>query len=290
MTAYSRIIVGVNTLEQSKAAINWAVADADARHIPIMLEYAIKPWAVPEPALLAGAYSWPELPVNTLFDIAEETLKHAEEYARSLSADVDVTTDAREGDVVSVLRAAAEPHDLIVIGTRDLGAVQSALFGSTGAGLAHASQTPFVVVRGHRPSSTNAPIVVGVNPTAASEPVLAAAFEQAAAHQRPLRAMMCWEPFYYSPQDRWRTGLDEVRAEAEVWLAEALAGWQETYPDVAVERDLEFEYPAAALIEASLTASLVVVGIGGSRISKMLGSVAMNVLQHADCPVEVVPR
>lgn len=178
---------------------------------------------------------------------------------------------------------------MVVIGTRNLGAVKSALFGSTGSGLVHACRVPFVVVRGENPDDAAAPIVVGVDPTPAAEGVLAEAFRIAAALHRPLRAVSCWEPFYYAPHDPAHRSTASVREHAELWLAEAVAGWQEKYPDVHVEQVLLFDYPAAGLIEESMGAALLVVGIGGNRLQRLLGSVAGSVVHHAPCPVAVIP-
>jgi len=290
MTGFNGIVVGVNTLEVSRAAIGWAVAEAEARHVPVRLVHAMRSWAVPEPALLGGAYAWPDPPLDVLRQAAAETLHHAETYARSLAPQLKIEAEVHEGDPSHVLRQAADAAALIVIGSRNLGAIRSALFGSTGVGLAHGSGTPFVVVRGDQPTPANSPVVVGVDPKETCEPVLAAAFEYAATHERALRALMCWEPFFYAPHDRFHAGADDIRNEADLWLAEALAGWQETYPEVTVQRELVFEYPTSALIDASLTADLVVVGVSGKHVSRMLGSVAMGVLHHAGCPVEVIPR
>lgn len=284
------IVVGVQTVELSRQAICWAVAEAEARNVGVRLVHAIAQPMLFEPHGLTGLTSWPDLPLTELRDLAEDQLHLAQTYARSLSANVALTTAVDEGDAVSVLKKAGREARLIVIGSRYLGPLKSAFFGSTGVGLTHASETPFVVVRGNQPAAAQAPIVVGIDPTAGCERLVAAAAEQASVHGRPLRAVMCWEPFYYSPPERLHTQAQEIRAQAEIWLAEAVAGWQETYPEITIERELSFDYPASALIRESLSAALVVVGVGRNQLSRVLGSVARGVLHHAGCPVEVVPR
>jgi nucleotide-binding universal stress UspA family protein len=78
--------------------------------------------------------------------------------------------------------------------------------------------------------------------------------------------------------------------EAERWLAEFVAGRGGEHPDRAVERDLAPVPPLQALVAASTTASLLVVGSRGRGAidGMLLGSVSQAVLRQAQCPVAVV--
>lgn len=71
---------------------------------------------------------------------------------------------------------------------------------------------------------------------------------------------------------------------------EKLAGPRRKYPDVAMHEESVYGHPVDALIQASRTADLLVVGSRGRGAlgSAMLGSVSRGVLHHADCPVAVV--
>ncbi len=73
-------------------------------------------------------------------------------------------------------------------------------------------------------------------------------------------------------------------------LAERLAGWGQKYPEVAVRRVIVRDAPARALVEASKSAQLVVVGSRGrgNATGLMLGSVSHGVLHAAHCPVVIV--
>ena len=81
----------------------------------------------------------------------------------------------------------------------------------------------------------------------------------------------------------------EAQAEAEQQFEEMLA----TVPpmdDLEVQRTLIAGNPAEVLVEASREASLLVVGsrgVGGFR-GLMVGSVSMQCISHAHCPVVVV--
>jgi nucleotide-binding universal stress UspA family protein len=87
-------------------------------------------------------------------------------------------------------------------------------------------------------------------------------------------------------------GMDwhEYESQGQEILSERLAGWQEQYPDVRVERRLVCDQPARWLTRESQHAQLVVVGSRGRGgfASTWLGSVSNVVAQSANIPVLVV--
>jgi nucleotide-binding universal stress UspA family protein len=85
--------------------------------------------------------------------------------------------------------------------------------------------------------------------------------------------------------------LDEAQQEADRMLAEVLAGWQEKYPQVRVQRRAVHSYnPIRTLIEAGESASMIVVGPRGHGgfTGLLLGSVADALVRHGNRPVAVV--
>jgi nucleotide-binding universal stress UspA family protein len=84
----------------------------------------------------------------------------------------------------------------------------------------------------------------------------------------------------------WR----DRESQGEEVLSERLAGWQEQYPDVHVQRSLVCDKPAQWLLEGSQRAQLVVVGSHGRGgfPGMLLGSVSSAVAHSAKVPVIVV--
>jgi nucleotide-binding universal stress UspA family protein len=74
-------------------------------------------------------------------------------------------------------------------------------------------------------------------------------------------------------------------------LGERLAGWQERYPDVHVQRRIVCDRPARWLVDESRKAQLVVVGSRGRGgvPAMLLGSVSTAVAESASAPAVVVP-
>ena len=138
-----------------------------------------------------------------------------------------------------------------------------------------------------------AAIVVGVDGSRASLHALDWAAREAAARHRPLRIVHAFQwpltnelmgPPAVGPPD---AGLQHA---AERVLAAAADRARAAAPTLAVSTDLSAEMPAAALIEASHDADLLVVGnrgLGGFT-GLLLGSVGVQTAAHAACPVIVI--
>jgi nucleotide-binding universal stress UspA family protein len=129
------------------------------------------------------------------------------------------------------------------------------------------------------------PVVVGVDGSSG------AARAAAAARGTDLVAVHAWRDVALDPGLQTVSSLIEweaVRADEERLLAEALAGWPDTFPDVAVREVVVRERTVPALTAAGLTAQLLVVGHRRRRLAR-LGSTTHGVLHRAGCPVAVVP-
>jgi nucleotide-binding universal stress UspA family protein len=74
-------------------------------------------------------------------------------------------------------------------------------------------------------------------------------------------------------------------------LSECLSGMQETYPDVRVSAELARGFPQELLLQRAARMNLIVVGshVGRSAAGLAFGSVSASMVEHATCPVAVVP-
>ncbi len=127
-------------------------------------------------------------------------------------------------------------------------------------------------------------IVVGVDGSACSLRALRWAAAQAACTGGAVEAVMAWhlpEIYGYTPRD--------YRAETQEALDTAIAQALGAQPDVPLTATVVEARPAEALIDASRSAAMLVVGSHGhgAFTGMLLGSVSQHCVTHAHCPVVV---
>ncbi|WSG18705.1 universal stress protein [Nonomuraea sp. NBC_01738] len=193
------------------------------------------------------------------------------------------------GDPRPALIEAARGAELLVVGNHGLGGFRGLLLGSTAYGVAGHAACDVVIVRG-QPGKPRAEVVVGLDGSAAGNAVLGFAFTEASLRGARLRAVHAWTPFDLGggfepvPDD-----FDDQKGEARL-LSEALAGWQERFPEVDVVEEAEKGHAVDVLRAACEGADLLVVGSHGhgELAGMVLGSVSQAMIHHATCPVAVV--
>jgi len=285
------VVVGVDGSAASKVAVDWAARDAARRGASLKLVHVLVPPAVmafPEVPLPPGYLDWQEEAGAKLLDGARATVAEAVG-----EVGVEVTTDMIAGPAVPVLEELSTGAQMIVIGCRGRGTLARSLLGSISTGLAHHAHCPVAIIHDEdplMPHPSQAPVVVGVDGSPASEYALAIAFEQASFRGVDLVAVHAWgdSGMFEFPGADWST-LQEVGEET---LSERLSGWQERYPDVLVRRVVVPDRPAHQLIEQSESAQLLVVGSHGRGgfAGMLLGSVSTAVIHSARMPVIVARR
>lgn len=279
------VVVGIDELSTSGAALQWGVEQARVLSVPLRLVCAYRRGFI-TPAQLG--YDMPMLE-DELRQHAEDTLGQAREQAGALAPELAVDTAAVDGDAVPVLLDESRRAGVLVLGSRQLKAFGSVVLGSVAAAVTARAQCPVVVLRAPAGDpAEGAEVLVGVDGTAESEAVLAFGFDYASRRQLPLRAVLCWKDHLtFGPWQHTRRSFDH----AESWLSEALAGWREKYPDVKVHSGVVRDAPVPGLAAASVGQSLLVVGTRRRHTlaGVLLGSVSQGVLHHAVCPVAVVP-
>ncbi|SPM32244.1 universal stress protein [Mycobacterium rhizamassiliense] len=282
------ILVCVDGSAASDTAVAWATHEAIMRHLPITLLHAEAPVVV----------GWPVGPLY--LDMPEwqkENGQHVIDQARkTLSASLggsklpETHTEMVYSSVVPTLIDASRSASMIVAGSQGLGALGRLLLGSVATALMHHAHCPVAIIHSGETAAadSNAPVLLGIDGSPASEAATALAFDEASRRGVGLLALHAWSDVGVFPMlgMDWR---DSERKGQEI-LAERLAGWQEQYPDVHVERLLFCDKPSRWLLEESERAQLAVVGSHGRGgfPGMLLGSVSSAVAQSATVPVIVV--
>lgn len=279
------VLVGVDGSETSRAAVDLGAEEAVLRRRPLHVVHACV-WPVTEAgaAGVTGQAGSGHDPARIVADAVAR--------ARESRPGLEVTGEVVLGAAAPVLLERGHGAALTVIGDRGLGGFAGLLAGSVAAQLAAHATGPVLVARGtvHQ----DGPVVLGVDGSPASDPAVAFAFEEAAVRGNRLTAVHAWHhpvtggpgeliPLTYDPE--------QFREDEERLTAQALAGWQERYPQVEIRRLLAYGGARQALIEATASARLLVVGTRGRGgfAGLLLGSVSQAVLHHAGCPVAIVP-
>ena len=279
----SEIIVGVDGSLASEQALRWAAHEAGRRDVALVVQHTYD-WRV------YGALT----PINPSFavgfqKVAEAIVDSAVEQARSWAPGVAVRGTALLGSAAHTLVEASGSGDLVVVGNRGRGGFASLLLGSVSQQVAAHAAGPVVVVRGRADDSAG-PIVVGVDDSDAADFALGAAFEEASIRGAGVLAVHVYTPFkwVYGPEFPPDVEDEEEQREAERdRVAVGVARWKQKFPAVDVAPVAVDGHPAEMLADMSGTAQLVIVGTRGHGgfAGLLLGSVGMQLLHHADCPV-----
>ena len=283
------ILVAVDGSPESDAAVRWAAREAELRQLPITLVHVVVPVVTSWPvrSLQADFNEWQE-------DNARQVLDHAEKMLQSNVGEAELSnirTDVLHEYAVPALVDASHHARMIVVGSRGMGAFGRAVLGSVSSGVVHHARCPVAIVHTDEAQSPDriSPILLGIDGSPASEAATALAFDEASRRQVELVALHAWSDVGVFPVlgMYWQ----EYEDEGHEVLGERLAGWQEQYPDVVVQRRIVCDRPARWLIDESQQAQLVVVGSHGRGgfPGMLLGSVSTAVAESAKAPVIVVP-
>lgn len=288
MTRLNRVVVGIDEVPTNELSLAWAVEEARSRNAGLHLVCAQHWLLSPRPAPVYPEHADPSA---TEAQRRAAALGDREVAAvRSLAPDLEVDFEAVRGDAIDTLIEQSTQAQVLVLGSRGLGGVGSAVAGSVSSAVAARAHCPVVVMRGPAGhAAERAAVIVGVDATADSHAVLEFAFDHADRHSLRLQAVYCRAASLRESAE-WMTHTPSP-ARNEVLLSEALAGYREKYPSVEVHSAILDSDRVDALVAASHAQALLVVGSHGhgALTGSLLGSVSQGVLHHATCPVAVVP-
>ena len=280
------VVVGFDGSAKARSAVQYGAREALRRGCGLRIVHAFG-WPVILPPFHAPYDRNDRGPRAAMLDLLAQT-------AHKVQADhphLSVTTRLVDASPGAVLVGASRNAQLLVVGHRGLGGFYGLLVGSVAAQAAEHTRCPVVVVRGDCPSDA-APVVLGADGSSGANTAAEVAFAQAQLRDVEL-ILAHHQPARRRPTDAIATGNPEFWATVGDPAAGAL-GVGARYPDVKYRTEVApGDSVASALITFArhTSAGLLVVGSrgrGGFR-GLVMGSTSRILIEHAPCPVMVVP-
>ncbi|WP_285730533.1 universal stress protein [Nocardiopsis sp. ATB16-24] len=295
-----KVVVGVDGSESAHRALEWGATEAARTGLPLYIVHALSMPLVM--SRYAGATRFP--PTEEMSAQGRELLDDATRHVRSSHPELEVETELALEEPPSALLRRIDHGDMVVVGSRGLGPVRSALAGSAGTRLASKAICPVVVVphRQEGPISHTGPerIVVGVDGSVDSRRALRFALSRAASRGgSSVVAVHSWRtpPTFAARSttaEGWASPPDDLLdRHSEEMVSGILAElMDDTVEDVDITVVRTGNDPVDALVEAGGQADLIVVGSRGRGgvSGLLLGSVTQGLLHTATIPVAVLPR
>ncbi|MER7604406.1 universal stress protein [Nocardioides sp. NPDC127503] len=284
------ILAGVDGTEAGLAAARYAAAEAARAGAVLHLVYVVDPYAPPLP-------TWPVAPTSPdsrMGQLGRAILAEAEDAVADSGA--VVSTYLLLGLPATVLAQESAKARVVVLGDQPRTLLDRIITSSILAPVAAHAPVPMIAVpSAWVPGDEPREIVVGVQDADGSIPLVRRGLEVAAERGAPLRLLHAWHTFG-SYQDYLTVGSEEQawidRAEREVTatLAAARADLGPEAAAVDARVDVVHAQTAYALVEASRTADLLILGRGRNFHGfGHLGGTVRAVLRESICPIEIDP-
>lgn len=283
------IVVGVDGSEGSNRALEWGAHQAAVENRTLTLVHVIH---LVSPAFIEG----------TAFDDGQTRVAFTNEGHRILDAargqvesmghDVEVREIVEVADPRAALLQLSENATMLVVGSRGRGKIGSLLLGSVSVAVARHAHCPVVIIRSGGTDTVRDGVLVGVDATELSHPVLEFAYRHASVHGLALSVVhYLADPFAGTASASFIYADASDIEEEKMMLAEAMAGMAEKYPDVQVRTQLAKGLPGEGLVRLGEGMQLIVVGSHQDNLVRRAfqGSVSIDVVEQATSPVAVVP-
>jgi nucleotide-binding universal stress UspA family protein len=273
------VVVGFDETPVAGRALDWAADVAVREGRPLAVVHATG-------SLGTTGTTW----LNLVDPATEPTLLDLEKHGQSVLARAIarvglrhpalsvVPVMAMEDPAPELLHLSRTAH-LLVVGSRGHGVSRSVPSGQVGTWLARRTACPVVVVPDFNPATVRQGVLVGVPTAPHALAVLDFACHHASVHDLPLSVVHAAKGTPGSDDDRRR------------WLAEAMGGMVERYPDVRIHAVLHPGRPAGTLLRMADRMHLLVVGqhqATGLRRSPF-DRVRSSIVDRSPCPTAVVP-
>lgn len=281
------VVVGVDALPESGPALEWAAAEAERRGCPLRLVHAVDIGTTTLSRRASAGVT------GLIEQSGRDLLAEAAAQVEAGHPELTTTAEISTADPAVALLDAAAAHALLVVGSRGRGGFSSLLLGSVSRRVAAHAECPVVVVHAPPAPAQGLSVLVGVLGEQ-DTPVVRFACAAAALRGAPVRALHTWS----AVSDAGHMvplvdNLDDEGKEHTALLGRVVEAGRGDFPRNQVVLDVVAGAAAAALVEASAHAALLVVGAPRrarvGRLGMHLGSVVHAVLHHAHCPVAVVP-
>ena len=224
------IVVGVDGSPASKVAVYWAARDAAMRNVALTLVHVIS----------ATAATWLDAPMPAAFAqwqedrghvVLNDALKLVEDNAEE-HGPAQIGRKLFSSGAIPTLVDLSKEAEMIVVGCRGRGPLQQRLLGSVSSELVQRAYCPVAVIHDEdplMPHPAQAPVLVGIDGSPASELATEIAFDEASRRGVELVALHAWSDdlVYEYPGTDWPTvepSADEVLAERLAGVARALSG------------------------------------------------------------------
>jgi nucleotide-binding universal stress UspA family protein len=292
MATIDRVLVGFDGSEESRDALSLAnaIAGAGGSELEVACVYE------PESVFDGGD--------RYLFPVDERKARARQDAEmRQRFSEVDAELGRRRyrrrelwGSPARELTAVAEESDadLLVVGSTHEGKVGRVLPGSVGERLLHGAPCAVAVApRGFAKRKDLGTGLIGVGYTGTEESKLALAWAEFLACQLGCRLRLI--AAFPQLTEGWlptEVTTDDCRRQVQGDLEETLSAASLGVTDIGTECEVIEGDPAEALAEQGRDLDLLVVGSRGYGPLRrvLLGGVSGQLIQHAPCPVVVVPR
>ncbi|GAA4693594.1 MULTISPECIES: universal stress protein [Kocuria] len=290
-----RIVAAYDGSDYSERALDWAIQEAAAQEIPLKIVVSTgRPVGVDQS--LYGPF------LDAVQEESEKLTRAA--VAKAKDAGVQVQGIIERGDAAGVIVYEAKDSSLVVMGKRGRHGVRGRV-GSVSAATASHSPVPVVIL----PESWNpaqresrsedesfeGAVVVGVDKLGAKNKAVHVAADYARAHGLTLAVVSVVPTTSYLPMNSSeleRAVQEQLLAPAKELTDQVAEELRAKYSDLNIVTRVLQGRPADALVDASRTADLLVMGsrgYGGFR-GLLMGSVSQSVLADTESPLMIVPN